>query len=186
MAEISTGGRPARQEIRLRPLDENDRALYLFAFTDAGMMRFVGEPVSESRAERAFRKACASNAESVLKSRAWVVEIGSPGESAGLLSVSVQGRSAEIGGMILPRWQGMGISGHAFPMGMAEVFAFDAVDEMLIRFRCDNGLAAGLMPKIGFVRVAESHPDDGLERWVLRRDEWMLLDAVKRDVGKRQ
>lgn len=176
---MSACRRPTSQEVRLRLLGEDDKSLYLFAFTDAGMMRFVGEPVGQDRASRAFRRACALNLESTLRSRTWIVEVGQASEAAGLLSVAVQGQSAEIGGMIFPRWQGLGVSGYAFPMGIAEIFSFGAIDQMVIRFRGDNGLAAGLMPKIGFVRISENHPDDGLERWVLSRDEWKLLNGLE-------
>ena len=183
---MSSRKRPEAKEIRLRLLDSRDRALYLFAFTDRGMMRFVGEPVGDERAEKAFSRACASNLMQNLKARTWVVEVGPSGDAAGLLSVSVKGASAEIGGMILPRWQGLGISGSAFPIGIAEAFSFSEIDEMVIRFSSENGLAAGLMPKIGFLRTAESHPDDGLERWVLRRDEWERWSVKKRSANSGQ
>ncbi|MBL8255571.1 MAG: GNAT family N-acetyltransferase [Pseudoxanthomonas mexicana] len=108
---MSSRMRPEAKEIRLRLLDSRDKALYLFAFTDRGMMRFVGEPVGDERAEKAFSRACALNLMQNLKARTWVVEVGPSGDAAGLLSISVKGASAEIGGMILPRWQGLGISG---------------------------------------------------------------------------
>ena len=84
----------------------------------------------------------------------------------------------EIGGMILPEWQGRGISGHAFPLGMQVAFSEPTVAHMMIRYRSTNTFAAGLMYKIGFNKIADAHPDDGLERWWLTREEWVRWRAM--------
>lgn len=159
--------------VSLRLLNTHDRALYLAAYTDPLMMAQVGEPLDVRAAEIAFSRTCEANHESPFRHRCWVIAVPSVGHVAGLLGLGRKSDVVEIGGMILPEWQGKGISGHAFPLGMQAAFSDPDVAHMMIRYRSTNVLAAGLMHKIGFKKVTDTHPEDGLERWWLTREEWL-------------
>ena len=136
------------------------------------MMAQVGAPLSGDAAHIAFDRTCRANTEATLRYRCWVITASMDGSVAGLLGLGRKADVVEIGGMILPEWQGRGISGHAFPLGMQVAFSDPAVLHMMIRYRSANVLAAGLMYKIGFKKIADAHPDDGMERWWLTREDW--------------
>lgn len=159
--------------VDLRLLAAHDRSLYFAAFTDPVMMAQVGAPLDAEAANVAFNRTCRANRESPFRHRCWVIAVSPRGEIAGLLGLGRKSDVVEIGGMIFPEWQGRGVSGYAFPLGMQLAFADPHVAHMMIRYRSTNAPAAGLMHKIGFKKIADAHPEDGLERWWLTRQEWL-------------
>lgn len=166
------------ERVSLRLLDARDRELYVATYTDPVMMAQVGAPLDGEAARVAFDRTCKANLEAALRHRCWVITAAPDGAVAGLLGLGRKGDVVEIGGMILPEWQGRGVSGHAFPLGMRVAFSDPTVANMMIRYRSTNTFAAGLMYKIGFNKIADAHPDDGLERWWLTREEWMRWRAM--------
>ena len=164
--------------VRLRLLDARDRELYVAAYTDPAMMMQVGPPLDAKAVGVAFDRTCRANLDVALRHRCWVITTTRAGAVAGLLGLGRKADVVEIGGMILPEWQGRGISGYAFPLGMQVAFSDPTVAHMMIRYRSTNTLAAGLMYKIGFKKIADAHPDDGLERWWLTREEWIRWRAT--------
>lgn len=166
------------ERVSLSLLDARDRELYVATYTDPVMMAQVGAPLDGEAARVAFDRTCKANLEAALRHRCWVITAAPDGAVAGLLGLGRKGDVVEIGGMILPEWQGRGISGHAFPLGMQAAFSDPTVAHMMIRYRSTNTFAAGLMYKIGFNKIADAHPDDGLERWWLTREEWMRWRAM--------
>lgn len=163
--------------VHLRLLDERDEALYVGIYTDAALMAQVGAPMDEEQAIQAFARTCRLNREQGLRFRSWVITVKPTGHVAGLLGLRRAGDVVEIGGMMLPAWQGKGVSGHAFPLGIAVAFSFPDVARMMIRYRPDNVLAEGLMYKLGFTRVSDRHPEDGMVRLYLDRQQWARNSA---------
>lgn len=173
------------ERVSLRLLDARDRELYVATYTDPVMMVQVGAPLDDEAARVAFDRTCRANLEAALRHRCWVITAAPDGAVAGLLGLGRKADVVEIGGMILPEWQGRGISGHAFPLGMQVAFSDPTVAHMMIRYRSTNTFAAGLMYKIGFNKIADAHPDDGLERWWLTREEWLRWRAMSSRLAPR-
>ena len=171
-ASIGTGDVMETARVRLRLLDERDESLYRRIYTDPVLMALVGEPMDAAQAGNAFLRTCRLNREDALHFRSWVVSMKPEDEIAGLLGIRRAGDVVEIGGMILPEWQGKGVSGHAFPLGIAVAFSFPGVARMMIRYRPENVFAEGLMYKLGFTRVSDRHPEDGMVRLYLERESW--------------
>lgn len=169
---VAVASAAASPRVHLRLLDASDEALYVSIYTDAALMKLVGAPMDEAQAAQAFARTCRFNREPALRFRSWVITMQPEGEVAGLLGLRREGDVVEIGAMILPAWQGRGVSGHAFPLGIDAAFGEPAVARMMIRYRRENVLAEGLMYKLGFTRVSDCHPDDGMVRLYLDRQQW--------------
>lgn len=114
--------------LRLRLLEPGDEALYCALYTDPGVMRHVGPPLSAESARRGFSVARRRNWEAEGPERRWVVLDRASGEAVGLLALLRDPRdsgNAELGVMLLPPVHGRGfareISGavvaHAFGPG---------------------------------------------------------------------
>lgn len=160
------------ERLHLRPLDERDEALYCRIYTDAELMRHVGEPLTREAAQKAFIEVCRLNGEAKFRYRCWVVIHREIGEETGFLGLVGNSGQAEIGGMILPGWQGRSISAETFPAGIEVAFGEYKLDRINVRYRCSNGLADGLMRKLCFSKVPQALCENGWVRWTLDSQDW--------------
>ncbi|WP_454831263.1 GNAT family N-acetyltransferase [Pseudoxanthomonas wuyuanensis] len=157
----------------LRPLNEGDEAFYRRIYMDPGIMRHVGETLAADDAMAAFARVCRLNAEPVFRYHCWVIVQRRTGEEVGLMGLRRCDGDAEIGGMILPEWQGKGVSGEAFPAGIEAAFVDHGVSCVTIRHRSDNRLAHGLSRKLGFVKDSQTEDGKWLQ-WFQTRKNWEL------------
>ena len=155
-----------------------DEAFYVALYTDPATMRHVAAPQSVDAARRGFAAALRLDAEEPPQRRFWVLRSKDDGERIGLLGLHIdaEGRG-EVGAVIVPSHQGRGHSTAA--IGALADHAFDTLGLQCLHTRHDggNGLAAGLMARVGFVCTATADGATGW-RWELSPSHWRALRAA--------
>jgi RimJ/RimL family protein N-acetyltransferase len=160
--------------LHLRPLGAEDETFYCRLYTDPLVMRHIAMPLSADAAHRSFRGACRQAARQPPQRRTWVMTEAGTAVDIGLLALvdDPQAMSSEIGALLLYDWQNRGYAAEAIETLVAYAFRDLELAAVHTRHTGDNGPAAGLMRKLGFVAVAPD-PQEGLEcRWRLTPAEW--------------
>ena len=86
----------------IRPLDEQDKTLYISLYTDAKAMRNIGEHLSELAAEKAFNKTLKAMKKEKPTVITWAIVLLSNNQSIGLQAFNFKSITlAEIGIMLL-------------------------------------------------------------------------------------
>jgi len=156
------------RRLHMRPLGAADEALYCRIYTDAGLMRHIGTPLSADTAQRSF---CAARRESTHRSKWWVMVETASRTDIGLLGLVIQDEDAQIGAMVLEPWQSGGYAAEAIAALVEHAFQDLGLNSLHTRHSADNGAAAGLMRKLGFVQVATLSNDMSC-RWQLLPAHW--------------
>lgn len=150
--------------LRLRPITEGDRALYVALYGDADVMRHIAPPMPDARAGHAFDVVLRRTARPFPADRYWVAELHRGTEGLGLVALQVQGDHAEWGVMLRAERQRHGYALEA--LGAVTDAAFDTGAIERITIRCRRPLA-GCMDRIAIAGgYRPSGPVDGLEVWV--------------------
>lgn len=158
--------------LHLRPLAEGDEALYCSLYTDPQVMRYIAAPMPLAAARRSFRAACRLQSP---RPQRWIISQRSAGNGGdiGLLGLFANGDEAEIGVMLLPDKHGQGFSAEAI-MAMADrMFSAKVLRLLWTRHMAANGLAMGLMQKLGFVCEGAEDGEHAQLRWQLPREPWL-------------
>lgn len=168
------------ERLELRPMDERDQDLYCRIYTDAGLMRYVSERLTQDAALAAHGKVCVLNRDPDFRYRCWVIRHRENERDIGLLALVGSKKSAEIGAMILADWHSHGIAAEV--IGRLVDFAFGeyGIGDVYTRHHRENGLAQGLMRKLNFVRVPSEPQDEGRIRWSQKLSQWQI-SKVKAD-----
>lgn len=171
---------------QLRPLVEDDEALYVSIYTNDVLMRYVGEPMMESEARRAFRAFLRSNRYGDLRrSCCWVIEQGADAlETVGLLALTPHPGAAEIGVMILVPWQSRKVAQEAIGFMSGYLFGQGVWDGTFSRHVRDNEAGAGVMRRLGFREMVHVPGGTGFRGWEMDRGEWMRRKAAAAGVDK--
>lgn len=170
-------GLPCRFQTRrldLRPLEDGDRPLYVALYTDAGVMRHVGAPLSPGAAGRSFERVQQQMRQRPPQAWYWVACLGGCGREAGLLALIFDaGRESAEFGMMMPAWaQGSGYATEAVGALVAHALGegADRTGPRLQRLHTRHvaGHPAGprVMAKLGF---REGPPGQGMSHWYLDR-----------------
>lgn len=160
--------------LHLRPLEAEDETFYCQLYTDPLVMRHIAMPLSTEAAHRSFRVACRPAARQPRQRRTWVMTEADTAIDIGLLALvdDPEAMSSEIGALLLDDWQNRGYAAEAIEALVEYAFRDLGLAAVHTRHARDNGRAAGLMRKLGFVAVAPD-PRDGLKcRWRLTPAEW--------------
>lgn len=159
--------------LQLRPMGEDDRALYARLYTDAEVMRHIAPPLSPEAVQIAFEKACQQQS---LQRQYWIIVLRESNTTIGLLGLFAKEDAAEIGVMLLPHGQGHGLAAEAITAMADRTFvAQPLLNSLWTRHADDNRLATGLMRKLGFMRLDDADLDkesDREQRWQLLRTQW--------------
>ena len=165
--------------LRLRPLDAHDEALYCKLYTDPGLMRHIGTPMSPEAARRSFHVVLEHQGGSRM---VWVITERGYGSERGILGVSRKEESAEVGVILFAAAQARGIAAEVIA-AIADIL-FEARDIGWIWTRHDvkNAPADALMRNLGFEPLApDRRPLDmpkGEMRWQLTHDMWRRRTPV--------
>lgn len=175
----------ATQRFRLRPLAEQDEALYIFIYTDDALMRHVGEPMTASEALRAFQAFLQSNRYGDLRRACcWVIEHGvDDRDVVGLLALAPHPEAAEIGVMVLAHWQGRKVAQETIAFLSGHLFGNDAWQRTFSRHARDNEAGAGVMRRLGFHAMANVPGGASFRGWEMTRDEWTRQVAARARAG---
>jgi len=161
--------------LALRPLEDGDRGLYVDLYTDAGVMRHVGAPLSPQAAGRGFEAVQRQMRLDPPRAWYWVARLRDSGREAGLLALMFDpGRESAEFGMMMPAWaQGSGYATEAvgalvaYALGSGEAPA-PALGLQRLHTRHVPGHPAGprIMAKLGFIGGS---PGQGMAHWHLDR-----------------
>jgi len=96
------------ERLLIRPLAEQDKTLYLSLYTDAKVMRHIGEPLSVAAAEKAFSATLKAMTKAEPKVLTWAIVEKDTATLIGLqaLTFSNSDNIAEIGIMLTPAANG--------------------------------------------------------------------------------
>lgn len=171
--------------LRLRSLDATDEALYCHLYTDPGVMRHIGAPLSSEAASRNFRRACelATQPSPVLK--LWVIAEHGAAKGLGLLARVRHGAAndvAEMGIMLVAEGQGRGYAQEA--LGALTDRLFDQPETRMLwtAQSSENAAMVRLMHRLGFVRALECAAAE--LRWEMDRTGWLVRRRTRKcDMG---
>lgn len=141
------------ERFELRPLAPRDSGLYIGLYTNAKVMRHVGDALTLPAARSAFDKVLAFTQRTDGGYQAWVVVERSTGEEWGLLALVAREGGSEIGALIWPQYHNAGVATEIIRRLMDFAFAEGGVDMVFTRHRAENGGAESLMRKLDFRRI---------------------------------
>ena len=166
--------------LRLRPLAASDERLYCSLYTDPHVMRHVAGPLAPEAAQRAFRTVLRQLASDPPLSHYWIL-VPRTGEAALGLMACLPDRddpgSAEVGVLLHGHAEGRGYAAEAIAVLADAVFARPGQRRLWTRHARDNGLATGLMRKLGFTSLDDVGGDPAPVRWQLERQAWLARAA---------
>ncbi len=158
--------------LELRPLDEDDQALYVRLYGDALAMQHIGTAQDEATAARGFRAALRHHSATPPERLFWVIRERAAEQPLGMIGLSLDEPGGGEVGVILPvGHQGRGIATEAIA-ALAD-HAFDALQlrRLHTRHLPGHALAAGLMATLGFERIAPA-TESGRSCWQLTPGRW--------------
>jgi len=163
--------------LHLRAPAPSDERLYCALYTDPHVMRHVATPLSPEAAQRAFRTVLRQLAADPPQAQYWIL-VPRTGRAALGLMACMPDRddpgSAEVGVLLRGHAEGQGYAAEALAALANEAFAAPGLQCLRVRHARGNGLAAGLMRKLGFAPVDDARGDDAHMRWELQRQAWPL------------
>lgn len=169
----------ASARFHLRPLAVDDEDLYLALYTDAEVMRHVGDALTLTAARSAFDKVLAFNQQATGAYRTWVVVERSTNEVWGLLALVARDGGSEIGALIWPQYHNAGVATEIIRRLVDFAFTEGGVDSVFTRHRAANGGAEGLMRKLDFERIPAVGSRDGGVRWERTRQRWQRAGGIE-------
>lgn len=167
--------------LRLRLVVASDEDLYCRLYGDPGVMRHVSPPLARGAASRAFGSLLRQQAIEPPRSRSWILVSREGGDALGLMAWLPDPDdpgSAEVGVLLAVDAQGRGHATEAIAALADAVFAAPAQRGLWTRHAPGNGLAAGLMRKLGFEPVPEAADAPAFVRWRLERAHWAARRAA--------
>jgi RimJ/RimL family protein N-acetyltransferase len=162
----------ATPRLHLRPLADGDEALYCLLYVDPDVMRHVAPPLGPDAASRSFRAARRDSGPGVTPRHTWVLHETATLADIGLIAlVGTAAGSAELGVLLLPDRQGRGYATEAIEALIPHAFGPLGLAEVHTRHAPGNGLAEGLMIRLGFEPLTTNPGEPGV------RDRRWRLDA---------
>jgi RimJ/RimL family protein N-acetyltransferase len=156
----------------LRPLAEDDEALYVRLYSDSLAMRHIGAAQAPGTAASGFHTAMRFNAATPSVRVFWVIHDRVARQAVGLIGLALdEPGGAEVGVLLPDEHQGRGIATQAIAV-LAD-HAFNVMQLQRLHTRHENGhaLAAALMATLGFENIAPSDAS-GHWRWQLTPERW--------------
>lgn len=162
--------------LKLRSLCESDAGLYFELYGDAQTMRFIGPPLSQDRAVRAFRRTLGSTRCDPVKRLMLTVIDNAAQQAVGLCGIqqfNAQGHRAEAGIMLKPAAHAQGFGKECLGALLARAFAMFSLDEIWAWTAADHFVAERVVIGVGF--SPSSGPGDagfGRRFWSAYRESW--------------
>lgn len=148
-----------------RLLCEQDRPHYRALYGHAGVMRWIGPPLSTDEADAVFARALAHNAARRPGHRFWTLFERPLGLRIGLMSLRRAGNSGELGYMAFPRWWNQGYAREGFAMAATACF-HDGLRVVTVA-RPDDEQAQRLMRTLAPLGFTPEPAASGERRWRL-------------------
>lgn len=153
------------ERLLIRPLAEQDKALYISLYTDAKVMRNIGEPLTDIAAEKAFSSTITAMQKSQPKVMTWAIVNQENDQCIGLQALNWQTPEiAEIGIMLLRNSNGRLLPEEAVGSIIEYSFNHLALQQINACFAKKNLATARVAKKTGFIFTESQQPVDKQQR----------------------
>jgi RimJ/RimL family protein N-acetyltransferase len=162
--------------LHLRPLASSDERLYCSLYTDPDVMRHIADPLTPAAAQRAFSAVLQQLAADPPRARYWILCRRDDGGDIGLMAWVPDcndAGSAEVGVVLAGCEVCRGYASESIAALADAVFGRPGQRRLWTRHDRDNGPAAGLMRKLGFVSLEDAGGGAAPLRWQLERQAWL-------------
>lgn len=155
------------ERLLIRPLVEQDKDLYISLYTDAKIMRNIGEPLSIEAAENAFARTMKAMRKEKPKTMTWAIVTLAGKKSIGIQALSWQttdtadtADTAEIGIMLLRTSNGKLLPEEAMGALMEYAFNYLSVDKINANYARKNLATQRFVKKLGFIYDDAQQPEN--------------------------
>jgi len=152
------------ERLLIRPLAEQDKILYLSLYTDAKVMRNIGEPLTAEAAEKAFVSTLKAMSKSQPKILTWAIVDKTTNEAIGLQALNLADKSnpqsAEIGIMLSQKFNGKLLPEEAMGALMEYAFTQLHIDCIHAFYSKKNLATKRFVNKLGFFFKTENHKNE--------------------------
>jgi RimJ/RimL family protein N-acetyltransferase len=171
------------ERLSMRSLSSADEAFYCSLYTDTGIMRHVGEPLSRDAALDAFRRSLDRMNEPSFERRVVVLVDRATQQPIGISSVRMlrgkRGR-AEVGTLLKPGMHEKGYAQECSTALISQAFTRRYIDELIAYSAIGNTAVERLLTELGFSRgdslaACEGRPERTV--WTLARAAWAKRNA---------
>ncbi len=144
------------ERLFIRPLAEEDKELYCSLYTDAKTMRYIVEPFSQKKAEKAFAISVKKNKQDDPNFYTWTVINKTNEKKIGITSLyKMLGKEIlehhEVGIMLLPLYTGKALGKESLKATIGFGFQNLRMSQINIRFNKSNIAIKELSLNLGFV-----------------------------------
>lgn len=158
------------ERLLIRPLAEQDKALYISLYSDAKIMRNIGEPLSLEAAEKAFNSTLKAMSKEKPKVMTWAIVTLYDNKAVGIQALNWQKstehidskkqKTAEIGIMLSPTSHGKFIPKEATGAIMEYAFNYLPVTRIEAYYAKKNIIIARITKSFGFTLDTTAQPLD--------------------------
>ena len=145
------------ERLLIRPLAEQEKAIYISLYTDAKIMRNIGEPLSVEAAKNAFDRVLKAMTKKQQKVITWAIVTLDNNECIGLQALNWQSsalagltETAEIGIMLLRNSNGKLLPEEAMGALMEYAFSHLAINTIHATYAKSNLATKRFVKKLGF------------------------------------
>lgn len=146
------------ERLLIRPLAEHDKALYLSLYTDAKVMRNIGEPLPIELAEKAFCNTLKAMKKLQCKVLTWAIVNKLNDQVIGIQVLNFNdkknGKSAEVGIMLSTKMQNSGIGKEAISALLQYSFSKLSLDIITVLYSKENIASDKLFSRLNFILAA--------------------------------
>lgn len=164
--------------LKLRPLCEDDEALYCDLYCDTETMRYIGPPMSRDRAARSFRTALRLTRRQPIEQLFFTILEKATQQSIGICGVQhfdARRNRIEAGIMIAAAWRARGFAKEGLSALVTQAFALFPIEEVRVQIAADHAVVERLVISVGFSPSGEAAAGGESPRqriWSACRQAW--------------
>jgi RimJ/RimL family protein N-acetyltransferase len=167
--------------LRLRPIGEQDEALYCRLYTDGSVMRFIAPALSQEVARRSFSVALRQQARHPQR---WILAERCSGDDVGMVALVGEGDGPEIGVMVLVERHGLGYGHESMAALVDRAFASERLTSITARQSVvDNPTVVRMMLALGFSPIPPTPERPAGGDWVMQRANWLMSGRASAPVA---
>lgn len=167
------------ERLSMRLLNEQDKDLYCFLYTDPRTMRQICQPLSQQQAENAFNKTLKSTSSDTTKILSWVIIDKELNQAIGIQGFSKEKKEEDtynIGIMLTRLANGKLIPEEALTGLIDYGFKTLKIDRIKTEFINTHKASARITKKLGF-KFNNRLPNEGFAGYLTRKG-WILNNKI--------
>jgi len=149
------------ERLLIRPLAEQDEAMYISLYTDAKVMRNIGKALSHQEAEKAFARTIKAMKREKPSVMSWSIVTLEGNKSVGIQGLNWQtSDNADIGIMLSRTSNGRLLPEEAMGALMEYAFNYLSVNKINAFYANKNLATSRFVKKLGFIYDTEQQPEN--------------------------